>query len=294
MHSLRVTAPAKINIGLRVLPGTKNGYHDIESLFQTVSLFDTLDIQCESGKTGTEPGRCVVECGTMTLPASNTLTKTYDSFCGLTGVRSNVFVGLEKYIPAGAGLGGGSSDAAAFIKALDTLFKTRLPPESLRQIAGDVGSDVFFFLACDKMGRGCAVVTGRGEQVRQIRVRQDLCFVLICPPVCSSTVEAYHLLDEYFSLGKPPVYPKLSELEPSYYGSAQDWKFINSFTEPVTRKYPQIAEAIADLKLTGAWYAQMSGSGSAVFGVFESSTVACYATNILAKKWEKCWTLYPV
>ncbi|MDR3283893.1 MAG: 4-(cytidine 5'-diphospho)-2-C-methyl-D-erythritol kinase [Treponema sp.] len=294
MQSLRVTAPAKLNIGLRVLPGTRNGYHAIESLFQMVSLFDTLVIQYGEDRRGSGKGRCIVECGSMALPETNTLTRAYDSFCALTGICADVDVGLEKHIPSGAGLGGGSSDAAAFIKALDALYETRLSSESLMRIAGEVGSDVFFFLSCDKTGSGCAVVTGRGEQVRQIAPRQNLFFVLICPKVHSSTEEAYRLIDEYFASGETQVYPELSSFEAAYQGPVQNWKFINSFTEPVTRKYPQIAEAIADLKLTGALYTQMSGSGSAVFGVFESSIAARYAASQLAQKWERTLPLFPV
>jgi 4-diphosphocytidyl-2-C-methyl-D-erythritol kinase len=232
----------------------------------------------------------------MMLPEFNTLTKAYEEFCAATGVCEDVTVRLEKRIPSGAGLGGGSSDAASFVKALDELFETHLDSGQFMRIAENVGSDVFFFLTCGESG--AAVVTGRGECVRRIAPRDDLFFVLVCPNVHSSTADAYRLVDAHFAKaqemcvsGHTEVYPSLAELENAYYADVQTWRFANSFTEPLTRKYPQIAEAIADLKQTGSLYTQMSGSGSAVFGVFESSSAAREATGILTKKWGKCFPL---
>jgi 4-diphosphocytidyl-2-C-methyl-D-erythritol kinase len=205
-------------------------------------------------------------------------------------------VRLEKRIPSGAGLGGGSSDAASFIKALDELFETRLDSGQFMRVAENVGSDVFFFLTCGEAG--AAVVTGRGECVRQIALRDDLFFVLVCPNVHSSTAEAYRLVDAHFKKAReksasehPEAHLLFAELESAYYASVQKWRFVNSFTEPVTRKYPQIADASADLKMAGSLYTQMSGSGSAVFGVFESSNAAVDAADALSKKWEKCFPL---
>jgi 4-diphosphocytidyl-2-C-methyl-D-erythritol kinase len=294
LNNICVAAPAKINIGLRVLPGTKNGYHDIESVFQTVPLFDILEVFRENaGIQESEKGRCIVECRRMLLPEPNTLTTAYHSFCALTGIQETVKVILEKRIPSGSGLGGASSDAAAFVKALDTLFETRLSLEGFMQIASAVGSDVFFFMLSGERQSVTAVVTGRGECVRQITPRKDLFFVLICPDTHSATGEAYGLVDDQYVSGEQGIYPALQELESVYYAPVQTWKFVNSFTEPVARKFPIIAEALADLKLSGALYTQMSGSGSAVFGVFESSTVARNAANLLAKKWGNCFALSP-
>jgi 4-diphosphocytidyl-2-C-methyl-D-erythritol kinase len=249
-----------------------------------------LDIQRSAGLPG--GGACTVECIGMTLPESNTLTKAYEGFCAATGVSEDVTVRLEKRIPAGAGLGGGSTDAASFIKALDALFETHLDDGQFMRIAENVGSDVFFFLTCGEMG--AAVVTGRGECVRPIAPRGDLFFVLVCPNVHVSTAEAYCLVDAHFTKAREKsvsehteVYLPQDVLENGYYANVRTWRFVNSFTEPLTQRYPEIAEAIADLKNAGSLFTQMSGSGSAVFGVFESFNAAKGVAAALAKKWEK-------
>ena len=107
---VRVLAPGKVNFNLNVLPPRADGFHNIESIFQTVSLFDELTVCLEKGY-----NTCAVECQEMTLPESNTITSAYSAFCSLTGFNQSVKVNLVKKIPSGGGLGGGSSDAAAVV-----------------------------------------------------------------------------------------------------------------------------------------------------------------------------------
>lgn len=279
LHDIVVSAYAKINIGLRVLPKRSDGYHDIESIFQTVSLCDVLHIEQIHGN-----GDCIVICDSMPLPAENTLTATYASFCRVARICPSVRVVLEKHIPAGAGLGGGSSDAASFLRGLDTLFKTGLTFEQMQTIAGSVGSDVFFFLSCDANGLGSAVVTGRGDTVHRIRQRSDLNIVVACPAVHSSTAEAYALVDEYMSREMQIQYPPLGMLEAMYRDQVCAWSFVNSFEIPLTERYPVIGKTLTVLRDCGADFVQMSGSGSAVFGVFETSVAAENASAVLADK----------
>lgn len=135
-----VTAPAKINIGLHVLPGCVNGFHRIESIFQTVTLFDTLVVRASERK------GCVVDCEGMELPNDNTISLSYTAFRSVTGIDNfGVRVELKKRIPSGGGLGGGSSDAAACIRAFETLNGITLSVRQLEAIASRIGSDVFFF-----------------------------------------------------------------------------------------------------------------------------------------------------
>ncbi|MDR3312811.1 MAG: 4-(cytidine 5'-diphospho)-2-C-methyl-D-erythritol kinase [Spirochaetaceae bacterium] len=291
---LCVSAPAKLNIGLRVLRRGADGYHGIESVFQTIPLCDTLSIR----RAQTGIGRCVVECASLALPPDNTIARAHGAFCTLTGVQADVEVVLEKRIPAGAGLGGGSSDAAAMIRALDALFGTGLSPKDMAHVAGQAGSDVFFFLACAADGRGAAVVTGRGDQVSLIPARSDLWFVLVYPDVPSSTPAAYRLLDKDRSeaLMRQPVGSGVSpgeivDLAAAYFAPVADWSFVNDFTEPVTRVYPRIAQAIRDVEQTGALYTAMTGSGSGVFGVFCSRDDAKRAGLRLGGAWNRCWVL---
>lgn len=273
-------AYAKVNFGLRVLPGRADGFHGIESIFQTVDLYDELSM------TTTAEKGCVVHCSDMELPENNTLTKAYKAFCKevsceVPGVR----VELKKGIPSGGGLGGGSSDAAALTRMLETICDVRLSDSELDNVAAETGSDVFFFMHCDEQGRGCALVSGRGENVKKIHGREDLFLVLIFPEVSSSTKEAYALVDEAFSRGKFLVSPEFDELELVYRKPPENWTFINTFTPVISKKYEDIGRAIEALRALGCEYAEMSGSGSTVFGVFSSRQEAESAVKELTGSW---------
>ena len=175
------TAYAKVNFGLNVLPKIggeqKNEYHNLESIFQTVDLYDVLTVEKNDSTF------CTVICNDMELPEKNTLTNAYDAFFEITGLKKvGICVELKKGIPSGGGLGGGSSDAAALVRALQEICDIKLNRNQLDFIASKTGSDVFFFMNCDEQGKGCALVWGRGENVKMISPRKDLFLVLIFPP----------------------------------------------------------------------------------------------------------------
>ena len=273
-------AYAKVNFGLRVLPGRADGFHGIESIFQTVDLYDELTLT-----TVAEKG-CFVHCSSMKLPENNTLTKAYNAFCKIVGCEvPGVRVELKKGIPSGGGLGGGSSDAAALTRMLETLCNVRLSDSELDDIAAETGSDVFFFMHCDEKGRGCALVSGRGENVKIIHGREDLFLVLIFPEVSSSTKEAYALVDEALARGKELISPEFVELELVYRRPPENWTFINTFTPVISAKYKDIGRAIEALRALNCEYAEMSGSGSTVFGVFTSRQEAESAVQELTGSW---------
>ena len=278
---VREYAPAKINSHLQVYPERSDGYHPIEIIFQTVSLFDELKIEFVGESFG-----CVVKCDSMQLPEENTLTKTYKVFCQETGIKLGISVELTKQIPSGAGLGGGSSDAAYFLRALNRACDYPLSQSRLEFVASLVGSDVPFFLF-----DGAAIVTGRGEKVKPILPRKDLCFVLVYPDVHCSTAECYSLVDGYYALGKAVVGPTLQEIEEMYYKPISEWRFINTFANPVMEKYPAILDALRSLELQGAEFVQMSGSGSTVFGVFSDDNLGKDACTNLRKKWKNVYFL---
>ena len=294
MHfDIRVKSPAKVNIGLKVLrkqtgdsDGDNSGYHNIESIFQTIDFSDELFIRRIPQK------KCVVLCSDAQIPLENTLTKTYSEFCSLTNIDFGVEVELNKKIPQGGGLGGGSSNGAALLKGLSELSGIALTPSLSDSVAEKVGSDVFFFLRSDffEKGHGCALVSGRGEIVNPIEPRSDLSFVLIFPEIHSSTVEAYSLVDQAYNSGfydsldnfNPLEFSKLKNV---YYEKVENWKFSNSFTPVLVKKYPLIGSAIDDILKFGAAWADMSGSGSTAFGVFESEDKAKSALKKCKKKW---------
>ncbi|MBQ4377977.1 MAG: 4-(cytidine 5'-diphospho)-2-C-methyl-D-erythritol kinase [Treponema sp.] len=288
-----IKAPAKVNIGLKVLKnesGTSGiaGYHNIESIFQTVDFCDELRV------TRIPEKKCVIRCPQMSLPSENTLTKTYSAFLSETGIDFGVKVELNKNLPAGGGLGGGSSDGASLLKALSELSQIPLTKELADNVASRVGSDVFFFLHSGffENGRGCALVSGRGEVVQPISPRTNLNFLLVFTGLHSSTAEAYSLVDAAYESGfydspEGLSFPDFSELKNLYYKNAASWNFSNSFTPVLTKKYPAIGEALQDIIDSGADWADMSGSGATVFGVFESALAANEAFNKCQKKW-KC------
>ena len=283
-----VKAPAKVNIGLKVLKKRADGFHNIESIFQTLDFSDELHVRRIPQK------ECIVRCTQMQLPLENTLTKTYSAFCSETNIDFGIEVLLDKFLPAGGGLGGGSSDGASLLKGLSDLAEIQLTDSLADAVAEKVGSDVFFFLHSGffQKGRGCALVSGRGEVVKAIEPRTDLSFLLIFPGIHSSTKEAYSLVDQAYESGlyesKYKVsYPDFSELKRLYYGFTGAWKFTNSFTPVLIDKYPLIGAALKDILECGADWADMSGSGATVFGVFKSDAAAKEACLKCQKKW-KC------
>lgn len=277
--SVTVDAPAKINLGLHVFPKRDDGYHNLMSIFTTVDLCDSITLSLIQ-----EKNICRVSVTNMTLPEENTFTIAYKAFCVLTGVEQGVDVNVTKRIPSGGGLGGGSSDASSFIQSMDLLCGTHLSKEDLTSIAGKVGSDVYFFTHAlleksSEEKHYAAFVSGRGEVVEKIKSRSDYSLVLVFPEVFVSTKEAYKLVDLHMDKCKSvsPEQLKLMYTEPLV-----KWNFYNSFTRPVCSVYEKIDEALTALKKEGAVFADMSGSGSTVYGVFETEKDALKAQRNLA------------
>ncbi|MCR4791032.1 MAG: 4-(cytidine 5'-diphospho)-2-C-methyl-D-erythritol kinase [Treponemataceae bacterium] len=281
VNSLCVKAPAKLNLHLKVLSKRADGFHSLESIFQTVPLYDELHV-----KFNRRPESCIVHCNQMDLPVENTLTKAYKGFCRQTGIVQGIDVELTKNIPSGAGMGGGSSDAASLLLALNKMFDEPLAWEQLESIALQVGSDVPFFLSA-----GCAIVTGRGEIIERISARHDLSYVLVYPEVHSSTAEAYSLIDELKSQNNVVGGPDLACLEAMYGMNPKEWEFINSFTSPLMKKYPEISKALKALGDLDAEFVEMTGSGSVVFGVFTDEKSAKKAYTKLCNEWKWCYCL---
>jgi 4-diphosphocytidyl-2-C-methyl-D-erythritol kinase len=278
--AIKLSAPCKLNLHLRVLERRSDGFHDIESVFQLISLADSLSVSISG-----EVGECVVFSPAMDLPPVNTITRAVEQFRLAAGIRHGVRVTVDKQIPSGAGLGGGSSDAAVVLKGLDALFGTKLPPSVMHSMAANVGSDVPFFLAGP-----AAVVTGRGEIIRSFASRTDLFGVLLWPGIHSSTAEAYALVDDWQLKGKDSglFWPRVSGLEKMYRSDVSLWQFGNSFTSPLVSVFPVIGEAIESLLSCGASFAQMSGSGSAVYGLFGDEKQAAFAHATLSSRWKQC------
>lgn len=272
-------AYSKINIHLKVLAKRKDGFHNLESIFQRISIADYLSLEKSSVSHG-----CTVESPLLSVPADNTLTKAWEAFRNATDVDAGIRVRLIKNLPAGSGLGAGSSDAAALLTAVNKLFAMPLSDTELTALALQVGSDVPFFLK-----ESAGVVTGRGELFEPIQARTDCFGILIWPDVQSSTKEAYSLLDQQKGMlsGEHEAWG-YEKLVAQYQAPFKVWRFVNDFQPVLEQRYPVIAQARKELYEQGAEFAQMSGSGSAVFGLFGSENLMTSAFQTLLKRWRWC------
>ncbi len=271
---IRVLAPAKINLWLRVLGKRPDGYHDLESLVWRISLSDRLTLADSSD------GRIGLECDDPLLPGGtdNLAWRAADLMRRAVG-RTNRGVGiwLEKRIPSGAGLGGGSSDAAAVLLGLCRMWD--IPPgrDLLLPIAEQLGADVPLFLYPTP-----AVMTGRGEVVRPVHPRIDAFLVVAYPGVSVSTAWAYG----NFRLTKTTDKYSLSTLYEAEGGRLPPWRWpdflVNDLEECVMERFPVVRECKEALVRLGARASLMSGSGSAVFGLFDDRTLASVAAAALS------------
>jgi 4-diphosphocytidyl-2-C-methyl-D-erythritol kinase len=271
-ESVRVQAAAKVNLHLRVYKRRIDGYHDILSIFQAVSLADSIVIRSLK-----ESDTIEIE-GDFDCPArSTTIYQAALAYHKACGIRTGLSISVEKRIPAGAGLGGGSSDAAAVLLGLDTLFKGDPSPLTFHELGASIGSDVPFF-----MGSTAALVSGRGEKVEAIRARTDFYVVLAFPGFPIATSGAYALLDRERPDDSQEPDPSAESLIAAYYGDIEYWPYANSFEPYIGSQKGAIFRAKELFLGAGASFAAMSGSGSTIFGVFEDASTASAAAASLA------------
>lgn len=269
MDNLKIMAPAKINLHLQITSKRKDGYHNLISLFQMVSLYDELYIETIKNNEIRVVGdfNCCLE-DNLIYKAANLLKKN----CNM---KSGVFITCKKYIPSGAGLGGGSSDAAATLIGMRSLLKLDISDEELKAGALEIGSDVPFFL-----GEATAVAGGRGEALIPIKTRKDLLLLIIDTGIYSSTKEAFST----FKLSNNQNILSIEEITNAFLNKhPSDWPFINSFTTYLYRKNTIFREIIKLLDDNGSDYSSITGTGSSVFGVFSDVMKARNAENVLKK-----------
>ena len=265
-------AHAKVNLDLRVLGTRPDGFHELRTVFQTIELHDTLTIEAR-------PGPFALDCDTPGVPldASNLVWKAAARLwtaLGRPDAPVDTRVVLDKAIPMQAGLGGGSADAAAALLSLGRLWGGATPA-LLREIAADLGADVAFFLS-----GGTALGLGRGEEIYPLVDLPPHAVVVVQPPFGVSTIEAYRWYDEDHAAGlKDPR--ELQQLPVPWPTRAA--QMVNDLEPPVVRRHPEIATLRRILRDAGAVAATMTGSGSAVFGLFRSPAAARSALAPLSK-----------
>ncbi|MCG3120386.1 MAG: 4-diphosphocytidyl-2-C-methyl-D-erythritol kinase [bacterium] len=265
MHPWCVPAYAKINLGLHILGKRADGYHELETFFLQIDLADHLFFEKTAGS------RLELTCNQAEIPVddSNLCARAYHLLCEAASHSFGVRLHLEKSIPAGAGLGGGSSDAAVTLIALNRLFELKLSKDRLYQLATELGSDVPFFLT-----GGLCWGRGRGEILEPYAELPDLGILLVTPPVAVSTAWAYK---NYNKLGLTKT-EKYRKLPSSSIGQLTDDELAavcqNDLEIAVFEKYEELAAIKAQLQRSGAIVSSMTGSGSAMFGLFRTQQEA--------------------
>jgi len=254
---LKLLCPAKVNLFLKVLRKRDDGYHELSTLMHKIGLFDTVTVTVSEGS------GISVDAGGADIPqdSSNIAFKAAALFLKAAAVDKKVAIKIEKSIPVGAGLAGGSTDAVGVLKALNVLHGRPLDEKALKNIALECGSDVPFFL----IDSSAAIGTGRGEVLTDVRVDAGIWYVLQNPGFQVSTAKVYGNL----ALTKNAEDNILNSLKDRAFDTKAVLAFMQNDLERVTLSmHPEIAEMKRLLKEAGALASMMSGSGPTVFGVF--------------------------
>lgn len=261
--------PAKINLGLKILGQRADNYHDIYTIFQAIGLYDHLVVERKNSWNET---RFSTNLSNLAFDDTNTLYKAWESLRRIYHITDHLDIYLEKHIPAGGGLGGGSSDAAGFIQAVDQIFQLSMSLEDKFQVARNVGMDVPFFL-----NETSAIGTSRGDYLFPVEILDyDYQLVLWIPPFSVSTAEIYRAYK--FPLTKSDFFIKIEALLRN--GNARKAIRLNEFIHILENDLEKAAFPLyPDLKrwkncflANGAVSSLMSGSGSSLFALFRKDS----------------------
>ncbi len=269
MTTLYEGAFAKINLTLDVLGKREDGYHDIRSVMQTISIRDDVEIDVGTGKPWT------LECSNAELPQGeeNLAWKAAKLYCDTMHVDpQGLAIRITKRIPSGAGLGGGSADAAAVLRALNRHFGAPLSVYALAELGAQVGSDVPFCVVC-----GTAMVEGRGEKLRKLPDMPECIFVVCKPDFSVSTPELYKKIDTVAIAHHPDHQAMESALLAGDLEKIAE-NVYNVFDPVVTQDHMELNYIKSICNTYAAMCQQMTGSGSAVFAMmpdFECAAVLC-------------------
>ncbi len=258
---IRVRCPAKVNLGLSILGRRDDGYHEVDTILQAVTLEDELTLE-------PAPEGFVLETRGIPIPAGgpNLVERAWNLISERAG-RSKIGgirAQLTKRIPVGAGLGGGSSDAAGLLAGVNYLLALGLTSTELKSLGAQLGSDVPFFFE-----GGTARATGRGETVRQLCPIEPFWAVLLSPPIAISTTWAYGRVRFYLTPDSTGANLLASAIGSRVWGAVADAMY-NVFEDVVLPEFPSLAELKRSLIGCGAERVLLSGSGSTLFGVLRS------------------------
>jgi 4-diphosphocytidyl-2-C-methyl-D-erythritol kinase len=269
---LSAFAPAKINLFLRVVGRRPDGYHKLDSIFVPVSLFDRIGIEIRTASKST----VTLRCNLHSLPADNgnLAVRASSIFMAEFRLEAEVRIDLHKDIPVGAGLGGGSSDAGTVLRMMAALFRIDAP-DRLAEIALKLGADVPFFL-----NPVPARVGGIGERITPLDWKPNFALVIAVPPIEVPTAEIFRALRPDNWSGIAPD----SDVRRILIGETAQPLLVNDLVPVAISRWPRIGHTLAMIELAGARATSMTGSGSAVFGIFATAAKAQEAAAELRRQ----------
>ena len=276
-------APAKINLSLDVVGKRNDGYHLVKMIMQAVDLYDIITVH------NTNDEKICLECTNSAVPcdSSNIAYRAAEEFFKYTNIKNTgVVISIDKRIPMQAGLAGGSTDGAAALVALNKLFNAQLTPHELAEIGAKIGADVPFCIY-----GGIMYAEGIGTVLTPINPLPPCYFVIVKPPISVSTKEAYALTDKRSNIGMPSTEILLNAIKN---GDLNDiCKSLHNDFEDVLQ-LNDVEEIRNIFNTNGALGSCMSGSGSAVFGIFASETDAQYCANIMKDNYDFVCVCRPI
>ncbi len=285
MVTLYEGAFAKVNLTLDVLGKRADGYHNLKSVMQTISIRDDIEIDLDTGK----PWSLLCTKEGIPTDERNLAWKAARVYLDAIGKEPNgLQIRITKRIPSEAGLGGGSADAGAVLRALNKHYGEPLSILALAELGSMVGSDVPFCTLC-----GTAMVEGRGERLRKLPDLPDCCFVVCKPPFSSSTPELYRKLDESVIAKRPNHQAMESALLAGDLGGIAE-NIWNVFDPVVTQEHLELNYIKSIFNSYGSVAQQMTGSGSAVFGIVPNFELAAVICNMLKDNYPEVYIAKPV
>lgn len=277
MKRIKIRAFAKVNLGLSVLGKRKDGYHNIETILQTISLYDEIDISIN--------GKSILmttDNPELPLDESNLCYRAARIFLKTTSQKPGIKIHIKKNIPIGAGLGGGSSDAASVLTGLHLLLTPDISKEKMKNMAISIGSDVPFFI-----DGGTAFVSGKGEKIKSIKPEPFFNYLVVFPGFGIDTKWAYEKINY---LTKKKNYIRISTCNFNAGDIAGNMVLLkNDFEEVVLREYKELKKIRQFLNQNGASLVSLSGSGSSIYGIFDNRKKLNNARILLDKEdyWAK-------
>lgn len=285
MTTLYESAFAKLNLTLDVLGRREDGYHDLRSVMQTISIRDDVEIDVGTGK----PWKLLCSAEGIPTDECNLAWKAAKVYCeALHKDPEGLEIRILKRIPSGAGMGGGSADAAAVLRALNRHYGSPLSIGALAELGAEVGSDVPFCTIC-----GTAMVEGRGERVRKLPDLPDCVFVICKPDFSVSTPELYQKIDTVAIAQRPDNRAMESALLAGDLGAVAE-NVWNVFDPIVTSDHLELNYIKSICNSYGALAQQMTGSGSAVFAIMPSFEYGAVVCNMLKDNYPQIFMAKPV